>query len=219
MASNLILVLYVRRMSSRHTRKKKLEAKTLVELKSIFDHVRKGSLAILKETSDKKQRIKKLQALLKEQFHHPVHPMAAEAYLTVVDKSMGAKRGTRRKKQKGGMAPLDFQTRPGIDGVHGSFPQYLTGGLSFYNTVNQEGMFQDCGKVDITPRVPVSIGSNQAGGAVSIGTVLSDALTLATTRPFTSESPSTLGQDLQTFSHGRNLPASPRPDQNPLKYM
>ena len=172
---------------------------------------------ILKETPEKKQRIKKLQALLREQFHHPVQPMAAEAYLTVIEK--GSKRGTRRRKQKGGMAPLDFQTRPGIDGVHGSFPQYLTGGLSFYNTINQEGMFQDCGKLDTTPSVPVSIGSNQAGGGVGFGTVLSDAFTLATTRPFESSSPPSVAQNIQTVWQGRNLSASPRANQNPLKYM
>jgi hypothetical protein len=205
--------------STRHTRKKKHEATTLVELKSVFDRVRKGAMSIVKGTSDKKQRIKKLQALLREEFHHPVQPMAAEAYLRVVEKSMGSKQGTRRRKQKGGMAPLDFQTRPGIDGVHGSFPQYLTGGLSFYNTVNQEGMFQGCGKVDITPTVPVAIGSNQAGGSVSIGTTLSDALTLATTRPFLSQSPPSVGQDVQTLWQGRDMSASPRPDQNPLKYV
>jgi len=205
--------------STRHTRKKRAEVTTLVELKSVFDRVRKGALAILKETSDKKQRIKKLQALLKEQFHHPVQPMAAEAYLSVIEKGAGAKRGTRRRKQKGGMAPLDFQTRPGIDGVHGSFPQYLTGGLSFYNTVNQEGMFQGCGKVDTTPAVPVSIGSNQAGGGVSFTTIMGDAMSLATTRPFLSDSPPSVVNDLQTISQGRDLSASPRPDQNPLKYM
>jgi hypothetical protein len=206
--------------SSRHTRKKRAEVTTLVELKSVFDRVRKGAVSIIKDTPEKKQRIKKLQALLREQFHHPVQPMAAEAYLHVIEKSMGSKRGTRRRKQKGGMAPLDFQTRPGIDGVHGSFPQYLTGGLSFYTTVNQEGMFQGCGKVDTTPTVPVSIGSNQAGGAgASIGTVLSDAITLATTRPFMSTSPSSVGQDLQTAWQGRDLAASPRADQNPLKYI
>jgi hypothetical protein len=203
--------------STRHTRKKRTEATTLVELKSVFDRVRKGAMAILKETSDKKQRIKKLQTLLRAQFHHPVQPMAAEAYLSVIEK--GAKKGTRRKKQKGGMAPVDFQTRPGVDGVHGSFPQYLTGGLSFANTVNQEGMFQSCGKVDITPAVPVSIGSNQAGGAVSAVTMVGDAFNLLTTRPIHSESPPSVFQDAQTVWTGRALGASPDASQTQLKYI
>jgi len=202
----------------RHTRKKRVEAKTLVELKSIFDRVRKAAVSILKDTSDKKQRIKNLQALLREEFKHPVPPMAAEAYLKVVEKSVGKRDGTRRKRQKGGMAPVDFQTRPGIDGVHGSFPQYLTGGLSFANTVNQEGMFQGCGKVDITPAVPVSIGSNQAGGS-SVGTVIGDVFSLATSRPFSSTSPPSVPMDVQTVWQGRDLSASPRADQNPLKYI
>ena len=203
--------------STRHTRKKRTEATTLVELKSVFDRVRKGAMAILKETPDKKQRIKKLQTLLRTQFHHPVQPMAAEAYLSVIEK--GAKKGTRRKKQKGGMAPVDFQTRPGVDGVHGSFPQYLSGGLSFANTVNQEGMFQGCGRVDTTPAVPVSIGSNQAGGTVSAVTMVGDAFNLLTTRPIQPEAPPSVFQDVQTMWTGRALGPSPDASQTQLKYI
>jgi hypothetical protein len=191
---------------------------TLVELKSVFDRVRKGAGMILKETTNKKQRIKKFQALCRAMFEHPVEPAAAEAYLSVVEQGE-RRRGNTRRKQKGGMAPIDFQTRPGIDGVHGSYPQYLTGGLGFMNTVNKEAMFQDCGKVDTTPVVPVSISSNQFGGAQSIGTVLSDALFLGTTRPLESTVPANPMQNAQDAWLGKNLGASPRADQNPLKYV
>ena len=192
---------------------------TLVELKSTFDRLRKGAAMILKESTNKKQRIRKFQALCRGLFEHPVEPMAAEAYLSVIEKGE-SKRGLTRRKQKGGMAPLDFQTRPGIDGVHGSYPQYITGGLGFMDTVNKEGMFQDCGKLDTTPVVPVSIGSNQFGGAgTSVLTTLSDALFLGTTHPVSSTVPANPAQNAQDAWLGKNLGASPRPEQNPLKYI
>jgi hypothetical protein len=150
--------------------------------------------------------------------------MAAEAYLSVVEKGE-SKRAHTRRKQKGGMAPLDSQTRPGIDGVHGSYPQYLTGGLGFMDTVNKEGMFQGCGKVDTTPVVPVSIGTNKFGGGgggppgTSVLTTLGDALFLGTTHPVSPTVPANPVQDLQDAWLGKNLGASPRPEQNPLKYI
>lgn len=195
---------------------------TLVELKSSFDRLRKGAAVILKETKNKKQRIRKFQALCRGLFEHPVEPMAAEAYLSVVEK--GESKRVTRRKQKGGMAPLDFQTRPGIDGVHGSYPQYLTGGLGFMDTVNKEGMFQACGKIDTTPVVPVSIGSNKFGGGggppgTSVLTTLSDALFLGTTHPVSATVPANPAQNAQDAWLGKNLGASPRTNQNPLKYI
>jgi len=207
----------------RQTRKKTIPHKTLVELKSVFDRIRKGAAVILRESTNKKQRIKKFQALCKDLFEYPVEPMAAEAYLSVIERG-DSRRGTRRK-QKGGMAPPDFQTRPGIDGVHGSYPQYLTSGLGFMDTVNKEGMFQGCGKVDTTPVVPESIGSNKfsgGGGAppgTSVLTTLGDALFLGTTHPSPSTVPANPIQDMQDNWLGKNMGASPRPEQNPLKYI
>lgn len=195
---------------------------TLVEMKSVFDQVRKGTAAIMRDTKEKKKRIKKFQELWRSLFHSPVDPMGAEAYMQVLEKGHARKSGTR-KAQKGGMAPLDFQTRPGIDGTHVSVPQYLTGGLGFYDTINKEGMFQGCGKVDITPVVPESIGSNKfsGGGGTTPLTAITDALTLATTRPAESTVPASPLQNAQTKWLGMNLGASPRTNQNPLatKYI
>lgn len=196
---------------------------SLPELKGSFDNLRKGCHAILRSTKDTKQRIREFQTLWKDIFHRPVDAAAADAYLRVMGSSVArgktAKGGMRStRKQKGGAAlsgaPLDFQTRPGVDGAHGSFPQYLTGGLSFYNTINQEGMFKSCGVVDNTPAVPASLGSNQAGGGL-----FSDISFLASTRPQDSSIPPSAIQDIQTAWQGRALGASPQPNQNQLKYI
>ena len=205
-------------------RTKRMNAVTLPELKGVFDALRKNCHDILRSTKDTKQRIRKFQAAWKELFHRPVDAMAAESYLRVMEKggrAKTAKNSKSNKKQKGGFAPLtgatiDFQTRPGVDGVHGSFPQYLTGGLSFYNTINQEGMFKHCGIEDSTPSVPETIGSNRA---LAGGGSLSDAAFLATTRPSESSVPPNMFQDVQTVLQGRQLGASPNASQNPLKYI
>lgn len=203
------------------TRKKKSVPTTLPELKSSFDHLRKGSHEILRKTKETKQRIKQFQSLWKDIFHRPVDAMAAEAYLRVMENGVArgktAKGRANTRKQKGGSltgAPLDFQTRPGVDGVHGSFPQYLSGGLSFYNTINQDSMLKDCGIQDITPAVPASMGSNQFGGGM-----LADAAFLATTRPQISSVPPSIIQDAQTAWAGKTLGASPLANQNQLKYI
>ena len=201
------------------TRKKRAAHMTLPELKSTFDQLRKNSQEILRGTKDTKQRIRKFQALWKELFHRPVDAMAAESYLRVMEKGRHSQTRNAKKKQKGGAlsgAPLDFQTRPGVDGVHGSFPAYLTGGLSFYNTINQEGMFKDCGIQDITPAVPYTMGSNKA---LVGGGILGDAAFLATTRPVESSVPPSVIQDIQTVMQARNLGQSPRANQTSLKYI
>jgi hypothetical protein len=133
--------------------------------------------------------------------------MASEAYLNIMEKGGDKTRSKTRKSQKGGTAPVDFQTRPGVDGVHGSFPQYLTNGLSFYNTINQEGMFKGCGIEDITPSVPASMGSNKALGGGG--------------RMFTPTVPPSVGQDAENAMAGRPLGLSSLAENNPLagKYI
>jgi hypothetical protein len=205
----------------RTTRKKKFNLTTLPELKGTFSLLRKSTHDILRSTKDTKQRIKKFQGVWKDLFHRPVDAVAAEAYLRVMDKgtrNLNGYTAKSKKGQKGGAAlsgaPLDFQTRPGIDGVHGSFPQYLTEGLSFYNTINQEGMFKGCGLQDITPAVPYDMGSNKVGGGP-----MSDAVTFATTRVVDSSVPPSAMQNARNMWQGRTLGASPNASQNPLKYI
>lgn len=198
----------------RRTTKRRKTVTTLPELKGIFTSLRKGTLDILRSSSSTKERITKFKKLWFTLMHSPVEPVAAEAYLRVME--TGSSRKNTRKAQKGGAAagvsgaPLDFQTRPGIDGVYGSFPQYQTGGLSFYDTINKQGMFQECGKVDITPVVPESIGTNKVQGGGGVLDVLSDAVSLATTRPFVAQAVPSIGQTAVASLHGMPLPPSPQ---------
>ena len=134
------------------------------ELKQAFGTIEKSTHDLLKEGLDEKTTVKKFQDLWKSVFYRSVTSESAKAFLDVKRATKPSKKGTR--KQKGGAsmalqgAPLDYTTRPGVDGVYGSFPEYQIAGLDSYNKFNQIAMDADCGKVDITPLVPTSIGSN-----------------------------------------------------------
>lgn len=199
---------------SGHSRKRRISA-IQPSLKHSFDVLEHEVAKILKAGHDPKKRIREFQSVWRKIFGRPVEAVAAEAYLQV---KMKPNTPGRTRRQKGGSplagAPLDFQTRPGVDGVHGSFPPYLTSGLSFYNTINQDQLNKGVGLGAFEPAVPASLGSNQAGGSA-----LYDAAFLATTRPVSPSSPPTVIDDLQTWAQGRPLGASPDAAQNHLKYM
>ena len=155
----------------------------------------------------------KFKSLWKDIFNLPVNAMSAEAYMRVVEKSSGTRANKTRRAQHGGMAPLDFQTRPGVDGVHGSFPAYQSAGLSFYNTINQQGMFKGCGTEDSSPAIPASMGSNAVQGG---GASLSDALLTRLVEPSV---PPSAAQSAQDSWLGFPPAASPLANQNPLKLI
>ena len=200
---------------SGHSRKRKIRHAHIPPLKHSFDVLEHELKKITSEVQNPKKQIQKMQEIWRKLFGRPVDAVAIEAWMQVKTKPG---RSGKTRKQRGGSplsgAPLDFQTRPGVDGVHGSFPGYVASGLSFYNTINQDQLNKGVGLSAFEPAVPASMGSNQAGGAA-----LYDAAFLATTRPAVSSSPPGVIDDLQTWSQGRPLGASPDASQNPLKYM
>lgn len=187
---------------------------TIPELKHSFDTLENEVRSILKMPAQK--QVSQFQGVWRKIFGRPVDTAAASAYLQVKSKESGASLKTRKSKGGGGSplsgAPIDFQTRPGVDGVHGSFPAYISNGFSFYNTINQSAISKDCGVQDITPRIGVDMGSNKVGGGG-----LADALTTVISRPFTSDSPvPSVGKDLQDMWMGRPVGPSPAPEVNPF---
>lgn len=117
------------------TRKQKHSMMTIPQLRKAFDHIEDYTMDLLRRTSDKKERRKAFQAEWAKVFHRNVDDASADAYLAFeAKKSKGSKSHTRKHKQKGGAAlagaPLDYSTRPGIYGVYGTFPEYITGGFS-----------------------------------------------------------------------------------------
>lgn len=135
-------------VSIKKTRKRPTKLMTIPKLRSSFEQLDKIAMDL--KGKDKDIQIKEFQAAWKSIFARDVSPKAIESYLAVKHAEPSIKRGTRRRsrgKQAGGSvgAPLDYQTRPGIDGVHGQFPAYVSSGLSFYDSINQIGRCQQNG--------------------------------------------------------------------------
>jgi hypothetical protein len=85
-------------------------------------------------------------------FHRTVDDKAADAYIQFESKKSKkafTKRQRQRQRQRGGAplggAPLDYSTRPGIYGVYGEFPQYISNGFATMgNATNKMAIQEDC---------------------------------------------------------------------------
>ena len=128
------------------TRKQKRDYMTIPQLRKSFDHIESFTAKLLATTKNPNERRKSFQKEWLRTFHRTVDDKAADSYLSFELKK--GKKGTR--KQKGGMAPLDYSLKPGIDGVHGVFPAYITSGFDTYNKINQDSFATQCGKEDMT---------------------------------------------------------------------
>jgi len=113
---------------------------------------------------------------------------------------------TRKNKQKGGMAPLDYTTGPGVNGPYGNFLPYISSGFGFYNQINNIAMDSDCGRQNITPTISSDMGSNKVTSGGSLNEILSQ-------RFLPSQSPPTPLQDFLDNNRGMKLGASPDPLQ------
>jgi hypothetical protein len=131
-----------------HTRKHKGSMMTIPQLRKAFDHMESFTLSLLQRVSDPKKRRRAFQDEWMKTFHRSVDDKAADAYLHFEAKK--SKKGkTKRQRQRGGAAlggaPLDYSTRPGIYGVYGEFPQYISGGFATMgNATNKMAIQEDC---------------------------------------------------------------------------
>lgn len=195
---------------------------SIPELKESFDAVERKTAEIIRSDASKQAKVRRFQEAWRSIFGRPVEASAAEAYLAVKAHSLPkrdrASGKPKTRKQRGGAAlagaPVDFQTRPGVDGTYGSFLPYVARGFGFYDTINQQGLFKGCGTENITPAVAADMGSNKVGGGM-----IADALSAITSRPVGPSSPPSILNDIQTTMQGRELGASPAPDQNHLRLL
>ena len=167
---------------------------TVPQLRKAFEQIDVDTKKILSKHPINDESIKEFQKSWKQVFHKNIDTISAKSYLelqTKIVKKGGTRTRSRSRKtrksekseQSGGVSPLDYTLRPGIDGTHGNYLPYVSSGLSFYNNINQIAMDQDCGKIDITPTIDASMGSNEVmkgGNARLIGatvppSVLQDA--------------------------------------------
>jgi hypothetical protein len=191
-------------MGKSNTRKKintkKAHVMTVPQLRKAFEQIDADTKKILSKHPINDESVKSFQKTWKQVFHKDIDGVTAKSYLdlqTKIVKKGGARsRKTRKSKQSGGVSPVDYTLRPGIDGTHGNYLPYVSSGLSFYDNINQIAMDQDCGKIDITPQIDASMGSNEfmkGGSARLIGATI----------------PPSLLQDTQDYYLGKPLGDSP----------
>jgi len=190
-------------MVKHKTRKHKGKVLTIPMLRKAFEHIDMETRKILAKHPINKDSISEFQKAWKNCFGKSIDSKTAESYLVLQSKVKKSSRKT--KKQKGGSAPVDYMLRPGIDGTHGSYLPYVSKGLDFYNDINNIAMDADCGKIDYSPQVSATMGSNQVGAG------LSELLYGLTNRPIMSTNPPSILQDLQDSGLGKTLGASPKP--------
>jgi hypothetical protein len=123
---------------------------TIPQLRKAFDHMESFTLSLVQRVSDPKKRRRAFQEEWMKTFHRTVDDKAADAYIQFESKK--SKKGftkRQRQKQRGGAAlggaPLDYSTRPGIYGVYGEFPQYISNGFATMgNATNKMAIQEDC---------------------------------------------------------------------------
>ncbi len=196
----------------------KAQPASIPELRAAFERVEAKAESL--RSADKTTQIKEFQKEWKAAFGKEIDSKTVDAYLHVKFSTKKRTAMTRKKGkgQKGGGtlqgAPLDYQTRPGIDGAYATYPAYVIQGQSAYNSFNQIGMKAECGLKDFTPQIPKGMGSNQAGGALDLASV---SASLAH-KPFASTIPSSVFQDIRSAYLGLPLPASPAVEDVAWKY-
>jgi hypothetical protein len=184
--------------------RKKIKVLTIPQLRKAFVQVDIETKKILSKHPVNDESIKEFTKMWKSIFHRTIDTKAAEAYLTLQSKQNKKKRTRKNKTMKGGMAPVDYMLRPGIDGTHGNFLPYVSSGLSFYNDINKIAMDGDCGKVDITPTIAADMGSNKVSGGASVSELMSQRLV-------SSSVPPSVLQDIQNGHLGQKYGDSPNP--------
>lgn len=183
---------------------KHTKAMTIPELRKAFENVERFV--------QKNKDLDAFRKMWKKTFGKEVSESAARDYLAFVS--------SQPTTQKGGAAPLDYQTRAGVDDLtYGSFQKYVLGGMAFpkdsFHMSNE----------NITPRIPADMGSNtfmKGGrrktrrGVKQKGGALYPTIAEALTRPFIMNSPPSMVQDAQMLAKGHAGFSSPRPEINDL---
>jgi len=194
---------------AKKTRKlSKRKISTIPELKRSFDHLDAETQKILAAPGSPLEKVKRFQKVWMNIFHKTVSKEAAEAYLAIKKKG---RRSTTRK-QRGGMAPLDYTLRPGIDGPYGNFPAYVQSGLDY----PMPGIKESCGVTNSGPHISASLGSNHVGGAAPF---IQNLTALAMGQSLPSSVPPSVLQDMHTKMNGEPLGLSGDPVTNKPPYM
>jgi hypothetical protein len=233
----------------RHSRKKSHTAKhvqTIPELRRAFEYIESVGEKVCKQPMS--EAVPEFQKEWKRTFYRELDSNAAEAYLHHLKSRTKPTHKRKTKKLRGGAplagAPLDYTTRPGVyiqpgglnENSYALVPKYVDSG--FWNPMPSQQLDPVPGQTRYATATPAGLGSNAWPGAFGVKggarrsakklrggwAPISQAFSLsslnqAMTRPFPSDVPPTLGQDLQTAIRGQQLGQSPDPTQTKLDYQ
>ncbi len=119
-------------MTKSMSKKQKPSMMSIPKLRSAFDHIETYTSKLLATEKDAKKRREAFKQEWSKVFHRNVDNSSADAYLQF-EARKGKKNSTTRRQRGGaplGGAPLDYSTRPGIYGVYGTFPEYISNGFA-----------------------------------------------------------------------------------------
>lgn len=214
-------------------------AKTIPELRDAFERIE----TFAKDLAMKGGSARELATEWKAVFGRKIDIPSAESYMSFVkggsstrhsesvEKTAPSKKNKTRKarKMRGGAAvgpiagaTLDYQTRPGVDGVYGNFPPYVDGGFGVGVPAISQNYISN---PRLAPTLDVGEGGNrplQAGGAKKSATakrrLRGGRKTLRGGSKFIlSAAPTTALQDAVTAWRGQPLPVSPDPTSTAFK--
>ena len=196
------------------TRKtKKNGIKTVEGLKVSLDHMRQYGLALVSDKGSLDTKIAKYRNEWSKIFHRKLDYSAAKAYLSFIAKIPG---------QHGGMAPITYEMKPGVDGVYGSFWKYQMNGLE--HPINSQ--MELCGVVNTNPPGANSnqfgsISQNHIGGRKTRRKQRGGMAPLSSLlqRPLESGVPTSIMYDGMMAWKGNSTSVSPDAYQPAFKFM
>ncbi len=213
-------------------------AKTIPELRDAFERIEGFARDLVKGGDSSKAQASKLAAEWKSVFGRKLDTKSAEQYLefiagdassTVASPETTKRSKTRKAKRSmtGGAAPvagapLDYQTRPGIDGPYGNFPPYVDGGFGVgVPAISQNYIMTP----KLLPTLDAGEGGNRplqtGGGKKRTAKRKLRAANRRTLRGgskfILSAAPTTALQDAVTAWRGQTLPVSPDPTSTAFK--
>lgn len=194
-------------------------------LRKAFETIQGKAIDLASGTIDNKA-VKEFMGDWQQEFRKSISEESAKTYLEHI-KAMGlTKKRTLKtastRKQRGGAAPLDHQTAPGVYGTYGNFPAYVASG--FEVGVPRISQLEGWGRVDTTPLVSRDIGSGMINPLNGGGKRAAKKTTTRRLKPrrgnrkqkggdriLLSTNPTTVIADGVSYWKGQSLPPSPSP--------
>jgi hypothetical protein len=193
-------------------------------LRKAFENIQGKAIDLASGSIDDKA-VKEFMSDWQREFRKSISEESAKTYLEHI-KAMGlTKKRTLKtastRKQRGGAAPLDYQTAPGVYGTYGNFPAYVASG--FEVGVPRISQLEGWGRVDTTPLVSRDIGSGMInplnGGGKRVAKKTTRRLKprrgnrkqKGGDRILLSTNPTTVVADGVSYWKGLSLPPSPSP--------